>query len=84
MCVWGGMGGRLVGWYCVLYVFFVIVFELDLIAVYDLQYNLQCDHSCDGLKAVEKPTVGLKAYCSVRISQYDRNMQTCVGHLCFY
>ncbi len=38
------MGGRLIGWYSVLYVFFVIVFELDLIAVYmtcnNITYNV--------------------------------------------
>ena len=39
MCV--GMGGRLVCWYCMF--FFVIVFELDLIAVYmtcNITYNV--------------------------------------------
>ncbi len=56
----GYVCGRLVVWYCVLYVVFFIIVHTWVgsdCSVYDLQYNLQCGHSCDGLKAVEKPTV---------------------------
>ncbi len=42
VCVWGWVGGWLVGIVCCMF-FFVIVFELDLIAVYmtcNITYNV--------------------------------------------